>query len=403
MYGEIKADPAEISMCTMMTLNAIDGPEQKDVFVAQDKCLKLFMGTKSAWTILEKDCHGNRRESCSLKLKCKLNVKEWDQDPYELRKEAIAQDRRRFQDMLENLKAHQQRKMQREKEIEEAWNIIKGKRRAHFEKHVEKEMKKQYMSVCKSAIEAITVAVEEGNQAYKDTVAPDNWLFKLYDSCYKHKPPAVKFYPRFKTDHTFGVKIPTKILNEKKVEDNVNEKGEYQIPPHLQTEITNSCDGHVVAKGNGIYHINIELEPHMIGRGELCIFNEESNGHIQGSPFQVQMVSPETQKVNVISLLDCIAVEQLPAFDRYTGIPIIVNVKNDSKTNDESFENRYIRSFLSASILPLPTEGKNVDVGNESLPSLDVEKVTGATFPPPDGNGILFDAIASRIGIWRER
>ena len=65
-------------------------------------------------------------------------------------------------------------------------------------------MKKQYMSVCKSVIEAMTVAIEEGNQAYKDTDAPGNWLYKLYDSSYKHKPPAVKFYPKFKADHTFS-------------------------------------------------------------------------------------------------------------------------------------------------------------------------------------------------------
>ena len=95
--------------------NNVNGPEKKDIFVGQNNQLKLFMGTKSAWTILEKDRHGNRRESCSLTLKCKLKVKEWDQDPYELRKEAIAQDRRRYQDMVEDLKDQQNKKKQRKK------------------------------------------------------------------------------------------------------------------------------------------------------------------------------------------------------------------------------------------------------------------------------------------------
>ena len=133
-------------------------PRTKRYFGRQEGSTETVYGYKSAWTILEKDRHGNRRESCSLTLKCKLKVKEWDQDPYELRKEAIAQDRRRYQDMVEDFKDQQNKKKQRKKEIEEAWNIIRDKRRAHFEKHVDREMKKQYMSVCKSVIEAMTVA-----------------------------------------------------------------------------------------------------------------------------------------------------------------------------------------------------------------------------------------------------
>ena len=60
VYGEIIADPAEISMCEMMTMNDVNGPERKDILVDKRDQLKLFMGTKSAWTILEKDRHGNR-------------------------------------------------------------------------------------------------------------------------------------------------------------------------------------------------------------------------------------------------------------------------------------------------------------------------------------------------------
>ena len=101
------------------------------------------------------------------------------------------------------------------------------------------------------------------------------------------------------------------------------------------------------------------------------------------------MLLPNTGKISVTSLLACITVEPLAAFDRYTGIPIIVNIKNNSTSKSEGFENRYIRSILSASILPLPNEGKIVDVGNESLPELDVGKTKGTPFPPPDGNGIL--------------
>ena len=77
--------------------------------------------------------------------------------------------------MVEDLRINKTKK-QREKEIEEAWNIIRDKRRAHFEKHVEREMKKQYMSVCKKCNRSDTVAIEEGNQAYKDTDAPGSWL-----------------------------------------------------------------------------------------------------------------------------------------------------------------------------------------------------------------------------------
>ena len=42
-----------------------------------------------------------------------------------------------FQDMVEGLKDQQNKKKQKKKEIEEAWNIVREKRRAHFEKHGE--------------------------------------------------------------------------------------------------------------------------------------------------------------------------------------------------------------------------------------------------------------------------
>ena len=126
-------------------------------------------------------------------------------------------------------------------------------------------------------------------------------------------------------------------------------------------------------KGNGIYHLNVELEPHMIGRGELCIFDESQVLIFKESPFKYKCYSQTRKKLMSLRCLLVLTVEQLAAFDRYTGIPIIVNIKNNSTTKSEGFENRYIRSILSASILPLPNEGKIVD-GNESLPELDVGK-----------------------------
>ena len=53
--------------------------------------------------------------------------------------------------------------------------------------------------------------------------------------------------------------------------------------------------------------LNVELEPHMIGRGELCIFDDESSTHIQGSPFHKCYLN--TGKISVTSLLACIKVE----------------------------------------------------------------------------------------------
>ena len=65
-------------------------------------------------------------------------------------------------------------------------------------------MDRQNLSVAKSVVEAITTAVEEGTQAYKDTTASYSWLFKLYDASYKHKPPAVKYYPKLKPTHNWN-------------------------------------------------------------------------------------------------------------------------------------------------------------------------------------------------------
>ena len=52
----------------------------------------------------------------------------------------------------------------------------------------------------------------------------------------------------------------------------------------------------ILLEGNGIY-LNVELEPHMIGMGELCIFDDESSTHIQGSPFKYKCYSRTREKL----------------------------------------------------------------------------------------------------------
>ena len=250
-------------------------------------------------------------------------------------------------------------------------------------------MDRQYLSVGKSVIEAMIVAVEEGTQAYKNTNAPDNWLFKLYDSSYKHKQPTVKFYPKLKPTHTFGIEIPEYESDDEDENGNVSKTGEYQIPAHLKTPISTSCCGTVIPSGNGCYYVNIPVESHMAGTGEVSIVEENTDIHIKGSPFKVQILHAEADDEQLPSLLDCISVEQLPAFDRFTGIPIIVNVKNNSKLKQMNFSNRNIRRILSASILPLPNKSNTSHSGKDNVPDLDLKKLSVSSFSTPDGSGIL--------------
>ncbi len=389
LYGNIEANEAEASMCEMITMNNEESNEQMDVFVNTDQQLKMYVNTTTSWTLLEKDRDGNRRETCSLSFNCSVNVLEWEIDPFKKREQDIANDKLRFQRNLESIQDRQNKKKARKREIQEAKDLIQAKRNAHFEKHVDREMDRQNLSVAKSVVEAITTAVEEGTQAYKDTTAPDSWLFKLYDASYKHKPPAVKYYPKLKPTHNFGIEIPEYISDDEDETGNVSKTGEYQVPEHLKTEITTSCNGIIKPAGNGVFHVKIPLESHMNGKGEVSIVDSSSNTHIKGSPFKVQILSSQINDENLTSLLKCISVEQLPAFDRFTGIPIIVKIKNTAKQKQRNFSNRNIRRMMSASILPLPNVSKPDEDGKDKVPGLDLKKLNLSSFPPPDSSGIL--------------
>ena len=132
LYGKIKPNEAEISMCDIITLNNEIDAEQMDIFVNKREALKMHIGTKTSWTLLEKDINGNRRENCSLSFKCTLNVLEWEVDPFKKREEDIADDRLRFQQNINNLEAKKREKEFRRQKVQDAKNLIKKREKLIF-------------------------------------------------------------------------------------------------------------------------------------------------------------------------------------------------------------------------------------------------------------------------------
>ena len=91
-------------------------------------------GGRQVTFALEKDINGNRRENCSLSFKCTLNVLEWEVDPFKKREEDIADDRLRFQQNINTLEAQKREKEIRRQKVQDAKDLIKKKRNAHFQK-----------------------------------------------------------------------------------------------------------------------------------------------------------------------------------------------------------------------------------------------------------------------------
>lgn len=54
LYGKIKPSEAEVSMCDIITLNDELDAEQVDVFENIIQHLKMYVGTRTSWTLLEK-------------------------------------------------------------------------------------------------------------------------------------------------------------------------------------------------------------------------------------------------------------------------------------------------------------------------------------------------------------
>ena len=61
----------------------------------------------------------------------------------------------------------------------------------------------------------------------------------------------------------------------------------------------------ITVKGNGIYHLTVELELHMIGRAN-CVLLTRSQVLIFKEVLFKYKCYLQTQKINVISLLGCI-------------------------------------------------------------------------------------------------
>ena len=353
-------------------------PTASEILRYNEKDDKNTVGTKLSWTILEKDSKGNRRANSSLELIASLKMVHWENDPFALREKLLISHKEKWERNKGNQEARKAEKEMRRRKRNDDLALVKTKRAENFEAHVDRAIDEQIASAVQSTLNASIIAIEEGNVAYKDLKAPTDWLVKLYSTSYTHVLPPVTEYS-VPSGETFGVQIEDEVSDDDV--ENVDGSSNYTVPHELTIPIVAEVSAQVETSGNGIHYMSVLVPHEMIGEGEISVAERSSGELVSGSPFSVKLS-------NEIISGTSIAVEPIASFDRFAGIPIVVNIVGSELSHPT------LRSLLRASIIPLPKTSKDLDNGCSDLekkdivPTLGLESVQSA-LPPPDGGGLL--------------
>ena len=342
--------------------------------------LQSPIGTTLSWTLLEKDKEGNRRNKSSLNFTAVLKMVEWKEDPFVLREKALAAHKEEWDNQAKrSMDAARNRKSRQEKRANDL-RLLAEKRQENFKFHVDRQIERHDVDCSSCIVDAMLSAVVEGATAYKDQSAPDEWMMKLYDSSFSFIPPPVESYTLDK-DNMFGLTIEPPV-GDVDVAAGARQKGtgEYNVPVELTTDIMSEVRGQVTTSGNGVYEVSFRVPYGMSGKGEVAVMEENTSVIVKGSPFAVTLDDSAGGGYTAAS------VEPIATFDRFAGIPIVVNVNVPS---DRAID-------LQAKILPLPKEdGTKISseegkAGDPAVPAPTLAlSNTVFTLPPPDSGGLL--------------